>query len=531
MAQGISVAKATEAKIIYATIDGFPFECRVLQECLMPSEIRRFPMHIGGAAVESESGRWLDSLNPYTGAVWSQIPRANDKDVDRAVRAAHQAFTDGPWATMSASDRGLLLHRLGDVVATHAEALADLEVADNGKLKAEMLGQMRYVPRWFYYYGGLADKVQGAVTPIDKKGMFHYIAYEPQGVVGAITPWNSPLLLTVWKLAPALAAGNTVVVKPSEFSSASMIELARLFSAAGLPPGVLNVVTGLGAEAGEPLVAHPLVARIAFTGGDIGGRRVYETAARSLKRVSLELGGKSPNIIFDDANLDDATKGIVSGIFAATGQTCMAGSRLLVQRSIHDDVVRRLTEFMKTAKLGDPKHPDTNVGPVSTRPQLDKVLQYIDIAKREGATCVLGGKRATGAACADGWFVEPTIFTGVNNQMRIAREEVFGPVLSVIPFDTDDDAVAIANDTAYGLAAGVWTTSMDRALNLPKRLRAGTVWINAYRVVSYMAPFGGFNDSGIGRENGLDAIREYLETKSVFINPKQGDVPNPFVLR
>jgi aldehyde dehydrogenase (NAD+) len=497
----------------------------------MKAPIARFRMHVDGRAVESASGRWLDSYDPYTGEVWSRIPRGDDRDAARAVEAAHRAFVSGPWRAMGASDRGLLLHRLGDVVAAHAEALAELEVSDNGKLKAEMLGQMRYVPRWFHYYGGLADKVEGSVTPIDKPGMFHYIVHEPQGVVVAITPWNSPLLLTVWKLAPALAAGCTVVVKPSEHSSASMLELARLFTEAGLPDGVLNVVTGLGPEIGEALVSDPRVARIAFTGGDPGGRRVYETAARSLKRVSLELGGKSPNIVFDDANLDDAVKGIVSGIFAATGQTCMAGSRLLVQRGIHDELIGRLVDFMASARLGDPRQADTNVGPVSTRPQLDKVLQYIDVAKAEGAWCALGGRRAGGPGLGKGWFVEPTVFTGVHNGMRIAREEVFGPVLSVIPFDTDDEAVEIANDTPYGLAAGLWTSSIDRALNVPKRLRAGTVWVNAYRVVSYMAPFGGFNDSGIGRENGLQAIRDYLEPKSVFVNPRQGDVPNPFVLR
>ena len=497
----------------------------------MQNQIPQFQMQIGGESVASESGEWLDSLNPYTGKVWSQIPRGNAKDVDRAIRSAHHAFTKGPWSRMTASDRGLLLHRLGDVIAANAEYLAELEVSDNGKLKAEMLGQMRYLPRWFYYYGGLADKVQGTVTPIDKPGLFHYVVFEPQGVVVAITPWNSPLLLTVWKLAPALAAGCTVVVKPSEFSSASMIALAKLFTEAGLPDGVLNVVTGLGSEVGEALVSHDLVSRVAFTGGDSSGRRVYETAARSLKRVSLELGGKSPNIIFGDANLDDAVKGIVSGIFAATGQTCMAGSRLLVHSSVHDEVVRRLVEFMGCARLGDPNLPDTNVGPISTQPQLEKVLHYIDIAKSEGARCVLGGQRATRPECGEGWFVEPTIFTEVRNDMRIAQEEVFGPVLSVIKFDTDDEAVAIANDTPYGLAAGIWTTRMDRAINLPKRLQAGTVWVNAYRVVSYLAPFGGVKDSGFGRENGIDAIYEYLDTKSVFINPTQGDGPNPFVLR
>lgn len=487
-------------------------------------------MHIDGQWCEAAAGRWFDTKNPYTGEVWARIPRAEAQDVDRAVTAAHSAFTKGAWAEMHPSDRGLLLHRLAELIAQNAEELASLEVRDNGKLRVEMLGQMRYLPRWFQYYGGLADKIEGSVTPIDKKGMFHYVTHEPLGVVAAITPWNSPLLLTAWKLAPALAAGNTVVVKPSEFASASMLGLAKLFEKAGFPKGVINVITGFGNEAGEPLVEHPLVARIAFTGGNVGGRRIAEAAARNFKRVSLELGGKSPNIVFEDADLEAAVKGVISGIFAASGQTCMAGSRLLVHRNVHDEVVCRLLERMKTARLGDPNSPDTDVGPIATEPQLDRILGCIAMGKAEGAKCVLGGERATRPECGNGWFVEPTIFTGVRNDMRIAQEEVFGPVLSVISFDSDEEAVAIANDTPYGLAAGVWTSSLARATEMPRRLKAGTVWVNAYRVVSYLAPFGGFKASGIGRENGIDAIREYLEPKSVFINPRPA-INNPFTLQ
>ncbi len=492
--------------------------------------IETFKMYIDGSWREAISGRFFESKNPFTGEAWARIPRAEADDVDAAVRAAHEAFKRGPWASMTASDRGLLLHRLGDVIAANAEYLADLEVRDNGKLRIEMLGQMRYLPRWFQYYGGLADKIEGAVTPIDKKGMFHYITYEPIGVVGAITPWNSPLLLTVWKLAPALAAGNTVVVKPSEFASASMLGLAKLFEEAGFPKGVLNVVTGFGQEAGEPLVAHDLVTRIAFTGGNVGGQKITEAASRKFKRVSMELGGKSPNIVFADADLEAAVKGVISGIFAASGQTCMAGSRVLLHRSIHDAFVERLVARMKEARLGDPNSADTDVGPVATEQQLAKVLDYIGIAKSEGATCVLGGERAVRAECGSGWFVEPTIFTGVTNAMRIAREEVFGPILSIMAFDTDEEAVEIANDTPFGLAAGIWTQSMERALGLPRLIQAGTVWVNAYRVVSYMAPFGGFKESGLGRENGMAAIHEYLETKSVFINPKPS-ISNPFTMQ
>ena len=494
------------------------------------TEITPFKMYINGQWVESVTGRRFDTQNPYTEEVWATLPEANEIDVGLAVNAAHQAFKSGPWAEMIPSERGLLLHRLGDIIAANAEYLANLEVRDNGKLMVEMLGQMRYLPKWFYYYAGLADKIEGAVTPIDKPGMLHYITHEPIGVVGAITPWNSPLLLTAWKLAPALAAGNTVVVKPSEFASASMLGLAELFEKAGFPKGVLNIVTGFGADAGDALVKHPDVKRIAFTGGNIGGAKIAEAATKQFKRVSLELGGKSAHIVFDDADIPAAVKGVISGIFAAGGQTCMAGSRLLVQRSIHDKFISLLIERMKSARLGDPNLETTEVGPMATQSQLQKVLDYIDIAKNEGAKCVLGGNRYKGVGCEKGWFVEPTIFTDVTPSMRIAQEEVFGPILSVFPFDSDEEAIDLANATPFGLAAGFWSTSLARALSLPKKLNAGTVWVNAYRVVSYMAPFGGFGHSGIGRENGQQAIHEYLETKSVFLNPSSA-ISNPFTLQ
>jgi acyl-CoA reductase-like NAD-dependent aldehyde dehydrogenase len=417
-----------------------------------------------------------------------------------------------------------------DLITDKAKFLAEIEVRDNGKLLAEMSAQTAYMAQWYYYYGGLADKIEGQVIPIDKPDTFNYTRFEPLGVIGAIIPWNSPLLLTAWKLAPALAAGNTMVLKPSEYTSASLLEFMKIVEQAGFPPGVVNVVTGFGPEAGTPLVEHPLVAKIAFTGSDATGQKIYEAAAKGLKRVSMELGGKSPNIVFDDAEVDNAVKGAISGIFAATGQTCIAGSRLLVQRSIHDQFVEKLVAFAKTARMGDPMSLDTQVGPVTNQPQYRKVLSYIDIAKSEGVTTALGGSKASRPECGDGWFVEPTIFTGVKNSMRIAQEEVFGPVLSVIPFADEDEAIAIGNDVIYGLAAGVWTQNMRRAFLMAEKLQAGTVWVNTYRAVSYLSPFGGYKRSGLGRESGQEMIKEYLQTKSVWISTAK-EVPNPFIMR
>ena len=492
--------------------------------------MQKYQMYIDGKYVDPASGKWFDSYNPYTGEPWAQIAQGNAEDADRAVRAAHKAYTEGPWPQLSASQRGLLLHKLGDLVARDARKLAETEVRDNGKLIAEMQGQLNYIPQWYYYFGGLADKIQGAVIPLDKKGFFNFTRHEPLGVVGAITPWNSPLLLAAWKLAPALAAGNTVVIKPSEFTSASTLEFVKLFEEAGFPPGVVNVVTGFGKNVGTPLVEHPLVKKIAFTGSDATGRLINELAAKTFKRVSLELGGKSPNIVFADAKIEDAVNGAVSGIFAATGQTCIAGSRLLLQESIHDAFVEKLLALAKTARMGDPMSLDTQVGPVTTRPQYEKVLGYIDIAKKEGAKLLLGGGAATRPECGKGWFVEPTVFAGVNNKMRIAQEEVFGPVLSVIKFKDEEEALAIANDVRFGLGSGVWTSDIGRAIRMSERIQAGTVWINTYRAVSYLSPFGGYKDSGLGRENGMDAMREYLQVKSVWINT--GAVTgNPFVMR
>ena len=491
--------------------------------------MEKFQHYIGGDWVDPASGQWFDTENPYTGEVWAQIAEGNGADVDRAVLAAKTAF-DGEWSEIGPTERGKLLVRLAEIAEREAQRLGELEVRDNGKLLAEMGAQTKYLAEWYRYFGGLADKVEGAVLPSDKPGIFNFTRYEPLGVIGMITAWNSPLLLLAWKLAPALAAGNTAVIKPSEYTSASSLSFMELIEEAGFPPGVVNCVSGTGLDVGAPLVSHPDVAKVAFTGSDIAGQKIYESAARKIMPVTLELGGKSPNIVFEDADFEAAIMGAISGIFAATGQTCIAGSRLLVQRSIHDRFVKRLVEVAGDATIGDPMSPDTHVGPVTTPPQYQKILDYIQVAHDDGAICVLGGKPYQGKGAKGSRFIEPTIFTGVNNSMRIAQEEVFGPLLSVIPFDTEEEAIAIGNDVVFGLAAGVWTNDIGRALRLSEKLKAGTVWVNTYRAVSFTSPFGGYKRSGQGRESGQESIKEFLQVKSVWIS-QNTTTANPFIIR
>ena len=488
--------------------------------------MRKYGAFIDGRETAPSSGIYLETVDPYTGRAWAEVARCDSADVDLAVAAAKDAFDE--WSGLRPSKRGKLIRQFADAIVANADRLAEIERRDNGKLAAEVNAQIRYLGDYFHYYAGLADKVQGDVIPTDKEGVFAYTVHEAKGVVAIITPWNSPLTLTSWKLAPALAAGCTTVIKPSEFTSASMIELAQIACDSGIPAGVINVVTGFGPEVGESLVAHPDVAHVGFTGGEVAGKAIYEAAARGLKTVTLELGGKSPNIVFDDADLDQTVKGIVSGIFAATGQTCQAGSRLLVQDGIHDEVVSRLIDFVREAKIGDPADLSTQIGPVATRPQFEKILSYIEIAKKEGAKLAYGGNARPDIG--SGQFIEPTVFTDVDNKMRVAQEEIFGPVLSVIRFRDEEDAVRIGNDIAYGLAAGVWTRSLKRTMYMTERLKAGTIYVNNYRATSFTSPFGGFKRSGIGRESGPDAIKDYLQVKTVWLSSDL-DVPNPFIRR
>jgi (Z)-2-((N-methylformamido)methylene)-5-hydroxybutyrolactone dehydrogenase len=474
--------------------------------------VKDYSHYVDGEWVAPGGGEWVESENPYTGRPWARVARGTAADVDRAVEAACAAFEDGPWRTMSASARGAPLVRMADLLADNTDRLAELATRDSGRTISDMRGAIRYSAEFFRYYGGLADKVEGTVPPVEQPGYFTYTKHEPYGVVAAITPWNDPLLLVIMKLAPGLAAGNTFVVKPHEGATVCVLEFAALFAAAGFPPGVVNVVSGLGSEVGAALVEHPKVRKIAFTGGDLAARALYKAAAEDFKPVLLELGGKSPALIFDDADLDNAAKTTVGGMFTTSGQGCLVCSRVLVQDSIYDEFLAKLVEYTKSARLGDPADPETDLGPLANSAQFKRVTGYLDLAREEGATVATGG----GPSAAGGYFVEPTILTDVTNSMRAVREEIFGPVMACLRFTDEQDAIAIANDTPFGLAAGIWTENMRRAIQVSGRLRAGTVWVNSYRALSFTTPFGGYRHSGIGRENGIEAIREYLQTKSVW---------------
>jgi len=488
-------------------------------------QLVEFGLLIGGESSSAATGSTYDSVDPYTGRPWARVPDGGAADVDRAVAAARAAL-NGPWAALTATARGKLLHRLGEVIAREAEQLAELEVRDGGKLVREMVGQMRSLPDYYFYYGGLADKLQGDVISVDKPNYFVYTRHEPVGVVGAITPWNSPLLLLTWKLAAGLAAGCTFVVKPSDHTPTSTLAFAKLFAEAGFPPGVINVVTGWGPEAGAALASHPGVDKIAFTGSTATGIDVGKAAIANMTRFSLELGGKSAQVVFADADLDAAANGVIAGVFAATGQTCLAGSRLLVERSVADALVDKIVARAATIKLGDPKDPATEMGPVSNRPQYEKVLSHFASAREQGATVACGGEPAHDLG---GFFVQPTVLTGVDPSMRAVAEEIFGPVLAVMTFADEDEAVAAANSTEFGLAAAVWTKDVHRAHRVAAKLKAGTVWVNAYRVVAPHVPFGGVGYSGIGRENGIDAVKDFTETKAVWVE-LSGDTRDPFTL-
>jgi aldehyde dehydrogenase (NAD+)/betaine-aldehyde dehydrogenase len=490
---------------------------------------RSYRMLIDGALVDAADGGRLDSVNPATAEVWATFPAAAATDVDRAVRAARRAMTDGPWARLTPSQRGKLIRRLADLVAQHADAMAQVETIDTGKLLRETRGQIKYVAEFYHYFAGLADKIEGATLPIDKPDMLAMTLREPIGVVAALIPWNSQLFLTAIKLGPALAAGNAVVIKASEQGPAALLEFARLIEQAGFPPGVVNIVTGLGDPCGKALTSHPLVARVAFTGGPETARHVIRNAADNFAHVTLELGGKSPVVAFADADLENAANAVIAGIFAASGQSCVAGSRLIVEETIHEPLLARIVERARSIKIGDPLDAATEMGPLCTRAQLDRIEDVVARTVAAGGKLTHGGERP--AHLNRGWYYAPTIIDCPAARLPSAEQELFGPVLSVLRFKDEDEAVRLANDTNYGLAAGVFTADGARAIRVTKRLRSGIVWINTYRAVSPIVPFGGYGHSGYGREGGLESVLDYTRTKSVWFNLSSQPMADPFVMR
>jgi len=488
-----------------------------------------YQLYIDGAWCDASGGETFESVNPATGEPWARMPAASEADVDRAVAAAKRALYDGPWSRMTATQRGKLIRRLADLVDTNAEHLGDIETIDSGKLARETRSQTRYVADYYHYYAGLADKIEGATLPIDKPDMHVFTTREPIGVVAAIVPWNAQMFLSATKLGPALAAGNTVVLKASEDAPAPMLEFAKIIDEAGFPPGVVNIITGFGEPCGRALTSPPDVARVAFTGGTKTARRVVENTSNNFAVISLELGGKSPIVVFDDADIDGAVNGLIAGNFGATGQSCVAGSRVFLHQRVHDQILEKLVARSKTIRIGDPLDNATDMGPLATKRQLDHITSSVKATVDQGAELLHGGRQP--AQPERGWYYEPTILACPDQNVTTVREEMFGPVMSALKFDDEDEAIAFANDTRFGLGAGVFTRDVARALRVSKRIRSGIVWVNTYRAISPIAPFGGFMQSGYGREAGLDVIHEYTRTKSVWINTSAAPMADPFVMR
>ena len=490
--------------------------------------LENFKMLIDGEWVFSSDNKTFESSNPTTGENWCTVPEASTADVNKAVDSAYEAFAEGPWSKMTPTERGEHLRKLADVLASKSEELGKIETIDTGKMLKETKWQAKYISQFFNFFAGCADKVSGQTLPIDKPDLFVFTNREPLGVVAAIVPWNSQLFLVAVKIGPALAAGNTIVLKASEHASAAMLAFGKCVEEAGIPPGVVNIITGHGDPCGKALTSHPKIARISFTGGPISARHVIKNSAENFAEVSLELGGKSPFIVFDDADIENAVNCSIAGIFGATGQSCVAGSRLYLQENIADKFLGLIVEQAKKIKIGDPLLDETQMGPLCTRGQLENIKTELSFAIEEGATLLCGGKSPEGFGDL---FFEPTIVSCPNQNLKIVDTELFGPVLSVVKFKTEEEVISLANDTKHGLAAGIFSKSNSRCLRLSKAVHAGIIWVNTYRVVSPIAEFGGFKNSGYGRESGFQAIYDYTRPKTVWMNMSDEPAANPFVMK
>ena len=491
-------------------------------------ELKEYRMLIDGEWVQASDGGTFDSINPTTGLAWASVPEATEEDIDKAVQAAYRAYSSGPWASMSPTSRGNCLRRLSELLIENSSAIGRVECLDTGKMFKETGWQAEYVAQYYTFFAGCADKVHGDTLPIDKPDMFVFTRREPLGVIAGVVPWNSQLFLSSIKIGPALAAGNTIVLKLSECAPAAMLEFGKLISDAGIPPGVVNLVTGHGQPCGEALTSHPLVARIAFTGGPFAAREVVKNSANNFAEVSLELGGKSPVIVFEDADLESAVNGALGAIFGASGQSCVAGSRLYLQETIADQFLEMMVSEAKDIIIGDPMEEETQMGPLCTHAQLANCENHVDSAQRQGGRLLCGGKRPDGY---DGYFFEPTIIDCPDQKMDVIETELFGPVLSVLRFKDEEEAIRLANDTQYGLAAGIFTRDSARSLRVANEVKAGIVWVNTYRAISPIAECGGMKYSGYGREGGFQAIYDYTRPKAVWMNTSSDPLASQFVSR